>query len=309
MVRPLSPTRAARPLRGGGFGRLHIAATLATLAAWLTLVAAMPAPPAAAQPGSTSAQAPNDTIRFAVVGDMGTGSRRQLETARQMWTEHERWPFEFVITVGDNMYGGQDPRDYARKFVVPYKPIIDAKIPFFASLGNHDRPEQVQYPLFNMNGQRYYSFTRGPAQFFALDSVTFTHAELRWLEGELQRSTSPWRIAYFHHPIYSSGLRHGPTLVIRAALDPLLATHGVQLVFNGHEHFYERLQPRYGIQSFITGSGGQLRAGGIRKGSIDTAAGFDQDNAFLLAEISGDVMRFEAVSRTGKVVDSGSVKR
>jgi hypothetical protein len=266
------------------------------------LARAEPQPAPAAQP----AVAP---VRFAVIGDMGNGSRRQTETARRMWTEHERFPYEFVITVGDNMYGGQDPEDYERKFVVPYKPIIDAKIPFYAALGNHDKPEQVKYELFNMNGQRYYTYTKGRVQFFALDSVELTPAQLVWLEGELQKSTALWKVAHFHHPIYSSGLRHGPTLVMRAALEPLFSTYGVQAVFTGHEHFYERLYPRYGIQQFICGSGGQLRKGGIRKGSVETAAGYDQDNAFMLVAIEGDTMRFEAVSRTGEIVDSGTVSQ
>jgi hypothetical protein len=272
----------------------------------LVLLGAVPAPWAvftasrAEQPAS---------LRFAVVGDMGDGSRRQLETARRMWLEHARFPFQFVLTVGDNLYGGQDSRDYERKFVVPYKPIIDAGIPFYASLGNHDDPDQVVYPPFNMGGRPYYTFTRGEAQFWAVDSVRFTAEQLRWLEDGLRRSTAPWKVVYFHHPIYSSGIRHGPTLVVRAALEPMLPTFGVQVVFNGHEHFYERLVPRYGVQPFITGSGGQLRKGGLRQGSVETAAGFDQDNVFLLAEIAGDTMRFEAVSRVGAVVDSGTIRR
>ena len=258
---------------------------------------------------SSTVQSAPPPVRFAVIGDMGTGSRRQLETARRMWTEHARFPFTFVLTVGDNLYGREDPSDIERKFIVPYKPIIDAGIPFFASLGNHDERTQTLYPLFNMNGKPYYTFTRGPAQFFALDSTLMTQVQLRWLEEELKRSTVDWKIAYFHHPIYSSGLRHGPTLVLRSALEPILATFGVQVVFTGHEHFYERLNPRYGVQPFITGSGGQLRRDGIRDASIEMAAGYDQDNVFLLAEIAGDTLRFEAVSRLGAVVDSGTIAR
>jgi len=266
-----------------------------------------------ATPSLTDAQASPATaatpLRFAVIGDMGNGSRRQLETGRRMWTEHERFPYEFVITVGDNMYGSQDVSDYEKKFVIPYKPIIDANIPFFASLGNHDDRSQTSYPLYNMNGKAYYTFTRGEAQFFSLDSTLMTHEQLRWLEVELGRSTARWKIAYFHHPIYSSGLRHGPTLVLRTALEPIFGTFGVKVIFTGHEHFYERLHPRYGIQQFITGSGGQLRSGGLRRGSIETAAGNDTDNVFMLVEIAGDELRFEAVSRTGVVVDAGTVQR
>ena len=251
----------------------------------------------------------DDTLRFAVIGDWGTGSRRQRETGQMLWKQRERFPYSFIITTGDNLYGSQDPPAFERKFIIPYKAIIDARIPFFAAIGNHDEDQQLNYPLFNMNGHRYYTFTRGPAQFFALDSTQMTHGQLRWLEEELAKSKARWKIAYFHHPIYSSGLRHGPTMVLQSALQPIFSTHGVRVIFVGHEHFYERLVPRYGIQQFTTGAAGQLRLGNIRRGSLETARGFDTDNSFMLVAIDGDILAFEAVSRMGAIVDSGTVAR
>jgi DNA repair exonuclease SbcCD nuclease subunit len=251
----------------------------------------------------------SEIVRFAVIGDWGTGSRRQRETGQMLWKQHERFPYSFVITTGDNLYGSQDPPAFERKFVVPYKAIIDAQIPFYAALGNHDELQQLNYPLFNMNGHRYYTFRKGPVQFFALDSTLMTHGQLRWLEDELSNSKAQWKIAYFHHPIYSSGRRHGPTLVLQSALQPIFSTHGVRVIFVGHEHFYERLVPRFGIQQFTTGSAGQLRFGNIRTGSLETARGFDTDNSFMLVSIEGDLLTFEAVSRTGAIVDSGTVVR
>lgn len=240
---------------------------------------------------------------------MGNGSRRQLETAQQMWAQHARVPFTFVITVGDNMYGGQSPRDYTRKFEIPYKAMIDAGITFHAAIGNHDKREQVDYPLFNMGGQRYYTHRHGPVEFFALDSTRLDGTQLAWVESRVQASDAPWKIAHFHHPMYSSGYRHGPHLGARSALEPILATGGVRVVFTGHEHFYERLHPQFGILSFITGSGGQLRKGGLQRNRYQTAAGNDQDNVFMLIEIDGPTLRFEAVSRTGAIVDSGTLEK
>ena len=261
-------------------------------------------------PSSLSgAQSAATTVKFAVMGDFGTGSRRQLETARMMWKQHERWPYSFVITTGDNIYGAQDPRALERKFVIPYKPIIDARIPFYAALGNHDELVQLNYPLFNMNGHRYYTYTKGPVQFFALDSSLMTHGQMRWLETELSKSKAVWKIAHFHHPIYSSGLRHGPTLVLQSALQPIFSTHNVQAIFVGHEHFYERLRPRFGIQQFTTGSAGQLRPGNIRRGQPETLRGYDADNSFMLVSIDGDTLSFETVTRMGAIVDSGTVVR
>jgi hypothetical protein len=272
------------------------------IGAWIGLAAQPQVPKPSVLPlidGST---------RFAVIGDMGTGRRPQLETGRQMAETRKRFPFGFVITVGDNMYGSQDPRDYERKFILPYKALLDADVPFFFSLGNHDEPAQRMSKLFNMNGQRYYTFTRGPVQFFALDSTLMTPAQLQWLERQLLESGALWKVAYFHHPLYSSGLRHGPEVVLRGALEPILTTHGVQVVFSGHEHFYERLTPQKGIQYFITGAGGQLRRGNIRR-STQTAAGFDRDNSFMVVEVTDDTMWFESVSRAGDIVDSGIIDR
>lgn len=265
--------------------------------------------PAAHDPAWERARDSAEAIRFAVIGDFGTGNRRQMETAATLWKQHGRFPYDFVITVGDNLYGSQRPQDFDRKFALPYKPLIDSGISFHAALGNHDEPIQVNYPPFNMQGRRYYTFVKGEVQFFSLDSTAMTHAQLRWIEDTLAASTAAWRIAYFHHPIYSSGRRHGPTLVLQSALQPIFSTHGVQVIFVGHEHFYERLAPRYGIHQFTTGSAGQLRPGNLRKGSFETVKGYDEDNSFMLIAIEGDVLRFEAVSRTGVVVDSGVLRR
>ena len=77
-----------------------------------------------------------------------------------MATVHAKFPFDLVIMLGDNMYGRQRPADFVKKFEQPYAPLLAAGVTFQASLGNHDRPENVSYKLFNMNGQRYYAFVR-----------------------------------------------------------------------------------------------------------------------------------------------------
>ena len=220
----------------------------------------------------------------------------------------ERLPFTFVLTTGDNLYGGEEPSDYKEKFIVPYKALLDQHVTFHAALGNHDDPNQSKYEPFNMNGQRYYTFTRGPAQFFALDSTYMTLEQLGWFRQQLEESRAPWKIAYLHHPLYSSGRRHGPEMVLRQAVEPLLEKHGVQVMFAGHEHFYERLVPVKGVQHFITGAAGQLRVGNIRK-TAETAAGYDIDNSFMVARIHGDELYFESINRRGLVVDAGIVNR
>lgn len=250
-----------------------------------------------------------DSLKFAVIGDSGTGGREQREIAAQMIEARQRLPFRFVIMLGDNMYGGEGPRDFQRKFEEPYKKLLDADVKFYASLGNHDEPTQANYKLFNMNGRRYYTFRpRGGVRFFALDTTYMDEKQLAWLEKEIGGSSSDWKIAFFHHPLYSSGGRHGSDLELRKVLEPLFLKHGVDVVFAGHDHFYERIKPQKGIHHFISGGAAKLRRGNIRKTEL-TAKGFDQDRHFMLVEIDGDRLWFQAISRTGKIVDSGMIVR
>lgn len=249
-----------------------------------------------------------EAVRFAVIGDNGTGERPQYDVGRQMLVAHEAFPFDFVVMVGDNLYGSQTRRDFAAKFETPYGSLLQMRIPFYAALGNHDQPSNREYPAFHMDGQRYYSFLRGKARFFVFDTNVMDPKQLEWIESSLQASTEEWKIAVFHHPIYSDGDRHGSNIQMRVALEPVLTKYGVDVALTGHEHIYERIKPQKGITHFIVGSGGQLRKGGLTPSAM-TAAGFDQDQAFMVATIIGDEMSFQAVSRTGLIVDSGVIRR
>ena len=84
--------------------------------------------------------------------------------------------------------------------------------------------------------------------------------------------------------------------------------HGVKVAFSGHEHFYERTKPQQGITYFISGGAGSLRVGDIRPTDL-TDAGFDRDYHFMLVEISGDELYYQAIARTGVTVDTGVVRR
>jgi predicted phosphodiesterase len=251
-----------------------------------------------------------DTVKFAVIGDSGTGSSAQHRTAQQLWAAHAKYPYEFVVMLGDNLYGGNRDKDFKKKFEEPYKPILDAKIKFYAALGNHDNPNQSLYKLFNMNGEKYYTFQpkRG-VRFFAIDSNYMDKTQLAWLEKELAASGSDWKIAFFHHPIYSSGGRHGSNLQLRALLEPLFLKHGVDVVLAGHEHFYERIKPQKGIYYFISGGAGKLREGDVGPRSELTAKGFDTGYHFVLMELEKDALHFQAISDQGKTVDSGTLPR
>jgi hypothetical protein len=248
------------------------------------------------------------SVRFAVIGDSGTGGPAQYGTAARMAEARRQFPFDFVIMLGDNIYGGTSPADFKRKFEDPYRPLLDDDVKFYAALGNHDQTNERLYKPFNMDGKRFYSFKRGNAEFFALDSNYMDPQQLDWLNRQLDGSHSAWKICYLHHPLYSHGRAHGPDLDLRRVLEPLLRQHGVNVVFAGHEHSYERLQPQHGIYYFVLGNSGQLRFHDLKL-SAETARGFDSDRTFALVEIDQDQLHFQVVSRAGQTVDSGVIRR
>ncbi len=248
------------------------------------------------------------SLKFAAIGDNGTGDTPQYDVARQMVTAHATFGFDLVIMLGDNMYGGQSPQDFVQKFEKPYAELLAAGVKFQASLGNHDRPENVSYKFYNMGGQRYYTYARNNVRFFVIDSTQVDPKQLEWLEGALRDAKEDWKIAYFHHPLYSDAARHGSSVDLRVLLEPLFTKYGVNVVFSGHDHVYERIKPQKGIYYFVSGSAGQLRKGNMRPDD-ETAAYFDQDQSFMLVEVTGDDMFFQVISRTGKTVDSGVIHR
>ncbi len=249
-----------------------------------------------------------DTFKFAVLGDNGTGDKGQYELADQMSAIHELFDYGLVIMLGDNFYGSQTPPELIRKFDRPYKPLLDLGVKFYAAIGNHDEPFTIDYPPLNMGGQRYYTYTREQVRFFVLDTNVMDAEQLRWLEAMLKQAQEPWKIAYFHHPLYGNAGRHGAAVDMRVLLEPLLLRYGVSVVFSGHDHIYERLKPQNNIHYFIAGSGGKLRKGDLQP-SASTAAGFDQDQAFVIVEVAASELYFQTISRTGATVDSGAIPR
>jgi predicted MPP superfamily phosphohydrolase len=248
------------------------------------------------------------SVKFAVIGDSGDGDPQQAQVADQMLTFHATFDFDRVIMLGDNIYGGQSAKDLEKKFAIPYKKLLDAGVKFYASLGNHDNAANKAYPLWNMNNQPYYSHAIKNVRFFALDSNRVDTAELAWLENALKTAREDWKICYFHHPLYSDGRTHGSEVEVRVLFEPLFVKYGVNVVFSGHDHIYERIKPQKGIVYFVSGSAGELRRGDVQPSAM-TAASFDQDQSFMIVEIAGNDMTFQAISRTGKTVDSGVIHR
>ena len=250
-----------------------------------------------------------DDLKFAVIGDSGTGSSSQFTIADKLVASRAKFPYEFVLMMGDNLYSGSGPKDYQKKFEEPYKPLLDSGLKFYAALGNHDNTDEKNYKPFNMGGQRYYTFKpKNGVRVFALDTNYMDQPQLQWLEKELTASGSDWKIVFFHHPLYSSGGTHGSDFQLRAQLEPMFLKHGVDAVFSGHEHFYERIKPQKGIYYFTSGGAAKLRDGDVKKTDL-TAKSFDAGYHFMLIEVAKDTMYFQAISDQGKVVDSGALVR
>jgi predicted MPP superfamily phosphohydrolase len=267
--------------------------------------------------GDSKQTAASGKFSFAVIGDMGTGQKGQLAVAQAMESVCEKEPFGLVLMLGDNIYGGVNSRAFRERFERPYRSLIARGVKFQAVLGNHDNggsEKETGYEQFNMVGRRYYTFTRGQsekgdplAQFFALDSSRMDREQLAWLEKELAASRATWKIPFFHHPIYSSGRTHGSDLTLRRDLEPLFTRYGVQTVLSGHDHIYERIKPQQGVVYFVSGSGGKLRKGDLRRNDSLFAAGNDEVCHFMLFEVDPEEIRFRAIDMRGAVIDQGVI--
>jgi predicted MPP superfamily phosphohydrolase len=289
----------------------------------ITLVVAISSAPAPAQRsnGNGTRTAPKaspvkltlplkeGSVRFAAIGDTGTGSSKQRDVGQMMARYHAAFPFGFVLMMGDNMYGGEDPSDYEKKFAAPYKSLLDAKVKFYAALGNHDEALQVNYENFNMEGKEYYRFKKGDVSFYALNSNYMDKKQVEWLQKELAKDTSNWKVCFFHHSPYSSARKHGSDDQLREVVEPIFVKYGVAVVLTGHDHVYERIKPQKGIHYFVSGAGGKLRSGDIRQSSPLTEKAYDRDMHFMLFEVVGDQMYFQTISRTGVTIDSGVLTR
>jgi hypothetical protein len=258
------------------------------------------------------------SIKFAAIGDSGRGDRPQYEVSARMQAFREVFSFDFVVMLGDNVYDGGTPEDYRLKFELPYKPLLDDGVEFYATIGNHDNVNQPTYAPFHMGGQRYYTFkadsslltrlTDTDVQFFMVDTETMDRPQRAWLDREMAKSDARWKVPIFHRPIYTSGRYATPARIFRSVLEPVFLRHDVRVGLSGHEHFYQRTTPQQGITYFISGGAGSVRRGDIRHNAL-VAAGFDVDLHFMLFEIARDQLFYQAISRTGHSIDAGVISR
>lgn len=251
-------------------------------------------------------------LRFAVVGDNGTGGRNAMRVAGQMAETYRERPYGLVVHTGDIVYYGDLVERWDQVFVRPMHPLLDAGVVVRPVLGNHEFDYEAslrQLELFGLPG-RYYSFVAGPVEFFMLDSTPPEFGgeggaeQLAWLEERLRASTADWQVAVLHHPPYSSG-RHGSDLPARRALEPLFVEHGVDLVLTGHDHDYERTKPQSGIVYVVTGGGAKLTSVGRGEFTAESRKVLH----FVLVDVAQDRMSVDAISADGEIFDSFEVPR
>lgn len=269
-----------------------------------------------------------DEVRFAAVGDTGTGGSNQKKVANRLETVRNRTGFTTLLFLGDNIYPSGSPSDIEDKFLKPYSDLFLAGVNFRGVIGNHDARSRhgvlLQQMLFGMGRYTFYSFTEGDGtvEFFALDSPMLVSGrppedatrQVEWLTRKLGESGARWKIVLLHHPIYSSAAKHGTGSDdehemdgLRELLEPLFTEHGVDAVLSGHDHVYERTKPQKGVHYFVTGAGAKLRKGDLDPASPLTAAGNDRVRSFVVFAATPSELRFRAVGVDGEILDSGSI--
>lgn len=252
----------------------------------------------------TNVQSSGD-LRFAVIGDSGSGTEQQKLLADQMFRQYLKTPFAMVLMLGDNIYPVGDVKRYGfERFLKPYAALLDKKVPFYPALGNHDviggfQEESIAF--FKMPAA-YYQIHRGETDFFALNTNNFNDVQRAWLEDRLKSSQAKWKIVYAHHPVFSSGLHRNNKLLIKV-LKPILEKNQVNLYLAGHDHDYERFNLMNGVSYVVSGGGGAYlrKFEGIQPGSNFRLS----RHHFMLFTVRQDGLYFEAIDIQGNVFDSG----
>jgi PKD repeat protein len=157
----------------------------------------------------------------------------------------------FVLITGDLVNDGSDLANWNRFFDAGRLMLADTTL--YTALGNHEEDDALHHDIFSLPS--YYSFDCGDAHFTVLDSNTDISTQTAWLDSDLDTGQA-WKFVVFHHPLYTSDVNHfGGWANLRVEWEGLLQTHGVDAVWNGHAHAYERYLEN-GIQYMVMGTGG-----------------------------------------------------
>jgi Calcineurin-like phosphoesterase/Bacterial TSP3 repeat len=257
----------------------------------------------------------SQSYRFAVVGDFGWSDPQTVSVANRMNSVAPN----LVLTVGDNIYNDGQPGQY-RFWFTPYQQVMQ-RAPMMAALGNHDviaadGQWALDYFFSPQNGpsgllERNYSFDYGNAHFAVIDSNPFAQnnaAQMTtirdWLAADLAATSQLWKFVVFHHPPYTSIGSHDDNANMKAMISPVAEQHGVQLVFQGHNHFYERINPVNGVHYITSGAGGRSLytvSAGNRK--VYSAVIRDDVYSFTQVDMNGASLALRQIDENGNIID------
>ena len=260
-----------------------------------------------------TAAAPDQSFTFAVIGDSGTGSTGQVAVADRMVALDP----QLVLHTGDVVYPDGQAAGYDPFFFNPYQTLAK-RAPIYPTLGNHDYHSQSGQPYLDAfylphnnpaQTERYYSFDWGNAHFTALDFNTGPDAaQLDWLKNDLASTDKPWKFVFYHQAIYSSG-PHGHedwVTAKRALLAPIFEQYKVDVVFNGHDHDYERTQPINGVLYIVSGGGG----GPLYQVNPQSFSAYAETTYHtVLATLDGCTLTLQAVKPDGTIFDATTLSK
>lgn len=251
-------------------------------------------------------------FRFAVIGDTDGGAVPSQIAARLVLDQPD-----LAIHMGDVVYPDGSEDSYDEQFFRPFAPWL-AQGPILPAIGNHDAETDRAGPLladFVLPGNgvttdsRFYAFRQGSVLFVCLDDETSAYGEgsvqFDWLVATLASSDAPWKVVYFHEPPYSSDHSN---LVERLVLCPVFERYGVDVVFSGHAHLYERTIPIRLFASsgpgvvYMTEGGGGAVLSSIHR--IPESAYVSVGFGYLLADVDGRTLSITAHDLDGNVFDS-----
>jgi len=263
----------------------------------------------------------NQNFRFVVIGDHGQGTDWMYNIANRI---NARIDFDAMLTVGDNIYGDAKngcnvdgaPGWYDPFWFKLYGPSMK-RVPVFPALGNHDKDTadgqyQVDYFYSPTNGpstqiEKNYSFDYGNVHFIVIDSDPFQEnnsstmaAITSWLSNDLANATQPWKIALYHHPAFTSQGSHNDNVRVKEQIIPILKAHGVQYIFQGHNHFYERINAINGIHYSTCGACGAFLYGVSNRKEYSAQLVADK-HSYTVVDINGGRLKLEQF-------DEGDVK-
>jgi hypothetical protein len=268
-------------------------------------------------PAVFSVKPAGQAIRVVGMGDFGSGTQAQKDVAAAIVRMGAAQPFDFGLTFGDNFYpsgmkGTDDPR-WRDWWEALYGPL---GVAFYPTLGNHEwysddgAAAEIAYGSASWKfPSPYYSFTAGPAQFFAVDTSEISEAEALWLDQAIASSTAKWKIVYGHHPIFAPEKNAKSGIYMRymqARLWPLLKGR-VDAYLCGHQHAMAHMDPRDGVHFFMSGGGGAPlnKVSEHAPGAVFAESTF----GFLTLEADASRMRIAIFDTDGKPFDSDVITK